>query len=114
MVVHWDDYGYIVLRKQPNPTPVRSDYIDVVKYDRTLNFVFTGVPDSSGMDVSDPVVDVGSNSQEQLATRGGVSGNFSSCTYTGYNIANDFTTQTEASTTIQNSSSPPLTNNNNT
>jgi hypothetical protein len=104
---NWDDWGYIVLRKQPSGTPLRSDYIDVVKYGRSL-VTFTGVPEGSDMTTGDAQANVGSNSQFQLATRGGISSDLNSLTYTGYNVASDFSLQTEASTTIQNSNSSPL------
>ena len=102
----WDDKGYIVFRKQPNGSPVRSDYIDVVKYTRFSFVPFTDVPEGSGMTLADDSVDVGSNGQFGLATRGGVSGG--SVIYTGYNVASDFTFQLESATTVQNSSSSPL------
>ncbi len=105
---HWNDDGYLVFRKIPSGTPVRADYIDVVKHVNGGAGTFTGVPVGSDMNTSDPNVDLGFNSEGLLATRGGVSGNLTSCLYTGYNVANDFSTPLESATPIQNSGSSTL------
>jgi hypothetical protein len=99
----WTDEGYLALRKTNPISP--DDYLDIVKH-RISNPIFTGVPVNSGLNISSPPV-VFTN--EQVATRGGVSGDSTSLNYSGYmNYFNDFSSQDETTAQIQNSGSTLL------
>ncbi len=102
---NWPDNGYLALRAI-NPVD-SSDYIDIVKHNRT-GVGFTGYPLYSEILLTDVPFEA---SDGQIATRGGVSGDINSCHYTGYGYPyyfNDFTALPEASVTIQNAGSAPL------
>ncbi len=100
--VDWTDDGYLALRKI-NPVD-QNDYIDIVKHVKS-GAAFTGVPLNSGltttsMDFMLPV--------DSIATRGGLSGNFSSLVYNGYfDYDTDFSRR-GSTIVIQNSSSSTL------
>jgi hypothetical protein len=100
---NWPGDGYLALRKI-NPD-TSADYIDIVKHVRS-GFAFTGVPINSGLSVSDLEVQLPDTA---MATRGGVSDNFSSLRFTGYlNYASDFLAVDQTTIIIQNSGSSPL------
>jgi len=115
-----DHDGYLTIRKIGANNP--SEYIDIVKYSRYAypppdpRYAFTDFPPNSGIDLSMPGVadDTGPNPKRSYLTRGGVSGDISSLTYTGYGmvgqtVSDFFEVQSETDTTyIQNSMFPAL------
>ena len=112
------DYdGYLAFKKI-NATS-SSDFIDIVKYSQYAypspnpSYQFTDVPANSGLDMSMPGVAFDTGPNESYMTRGGISGDINSLTYTGYGMVgqsvSDFFEVPETNLTyIENSGSPAL------